>query len=413
MVRDAFGTDASDVNAAVKIGVFSVNIRATRPFVEVAKALSDLESRRATGTIILTLVQGIQVGGEEMATAQLIHFVGSVPLDDPEEVLRVIGTSVGGHICRIPDGETGVRKDWIRCIQQMLATHPDMEVDPTTPPIQWRQWDGLVLREIPQMRFKPGVDPAQVRYQTPYVEDATTSFALFDKLQKAGTIPAGVKFQVCIPTPLAPGYNYVAPGARSGFIKGFGDHIVGVVEEIARRIPADRLAIQWDVCQEVLMWEGYYDVRPANYKEEIWEVLGRVGNAVPAPVELGYHLCYGSPKDEHLIQPKDAGNMVEMANGIFAAVRRPIQFLHMPVPKNRADAAYFEPLKGLKLPKGTALYLGLVHFDDTAGDDARLAMARRYVHVDGVSTECGWGRADPHRVPGYLDSLRRAAEELS
>jgi hypothetical protein len=32
-------------------------------------------------------------------------------------------------------------------------------------------------------------------------------------------------------------------------------------------------------------------------------VLATIGDAVPPGVELGYHLCYGSPADEHLVQP--------------------------------------------------------------------------------------------------------------
>jgi len=131
---------------------------------------------------------------------------------------------------------------------------------------------------------------------------------------------------------------------------------------------------------------------------------------VPAGVELGYHLCYGSPADEHLVQPKDAGLMVEMANAIVAGVRRPIQFFHLPVPKGRTDDAYVAPLEHLKLGPETELYLGLIHHDDVAGDAARLAAARRHVRVDGISTECGMARGDPARLAGLLAAHARAAE---
>ena len=77
-------------------------------------------------------------------------------------------------------------------------------------------------------------------------------------------------------------------------------------------------------------------------------MLGRLGDAVPAGVEMGYHLCYGSPRDEHLVQPKDAGILVEMMNGIVAATKRPIDFLHIPVPKDRTDDAFYAPLKDFK-----------------------------------------------------------------
>jgi hypothetical protein len=51
-------------------------------------------------------------------------------------------------------------------------------------------------------------------------------------------------------------------------------------------------------------------------------VLKTIGDAVPAGIELGYHLCYGSPADEHCVQPKDAGIMVEMTNAIAGGVGR-------------------------------------------------------------------------------------------
>lgn len=345
-----------------------------------------------------------------MSGERTIHLVGSIPLDSSEDVFRAVCGSVADHVCRVPDGETGLRTNWIRCIQDMLFSHPDMEIDKEAVPFQFRQWDGKLLRELPPIRFKAGVDPKKVDYQTPYEDEAVKSFALFDKLQKDGIIPKGVRFQICIPTPLAPGYNYIAYGSRPGFIDSFGRHIVQAVKNIAARLPKDRIAIQWDVCQEVLMWEGYYAHRPDGYKQEIFRVLGLIGDAVPEPVELGYHLCYGSPKDEHLIQPKDTANMVEMVHGIAAAVQRPIQFFHLPVPKGRLDDGYYRPLSQLKLSADTELYLGLVHFEDDAGNAARLAMAEKHATFQGVSTECGWGRADPERVPGYLHALRSAAE---
>src|SRR5207302_8894236 len=104
------------------------------------------------------------------------------------------------------------------------------------------------------------------------------------------------------------------------------------------------------------------------------------------------------------------GIMVEIVNAITAAVRRPIQFFHLPVPKPRTDDAYFAPLEGLRLRTETELYLGLVHHDDEAGNAARLAAARRHVRVDGVATECGMARGDPARLPALLAAHARAAE---
>jgi hypothetical protein len=101
--------------------------------------------------------------------------------------------------------------------------------------------------------------------------------------------------------------------------------------------------------------------------------------------------------------------MVEMTNRIASAVKRPIQFFHLPVMKNRTDDAFFAPLRNLKISAGTQLYLGLIHHNDPAGDDTRLAAARKFAKVDGIGTECGWARGDPARVDSLMSSHARLA----
>ena len=99
-----------------------------------------------------------------------------------------------------------------------------------------------------------------------------------------------------------------------------------------------------------------------------------------------------------------------MANGILEAVSRPIQYIHMPVPKERNDEAYFRPLTALALPAGTALYLGLVHEGDPKGNVAKLAAARKHAKVTGVAAECGLGRGNPDAFADVLEQHRRLAE---
>jgi hypothetical protein len=227
---------------------------------------------------------------------------------------------------------------------------------------------------------------------------------VFESLQAGGAIPAHVKFQVCLPTPIAPVYNNMMPNDRPALLPALTRHLLGEVRKIAAHVPNDRLALQWDVCQEVLAWEGYYEPGPVDFRTETLVVLTEIGNAVPAAIELGFHLCYGSPLDAHIVQPRDAGILVEIVNAITRGVERPIQYFHLPVPKEREDDGYFEPLAGLDLRDGTELYLGLVHPNDAAGDAARLARARVRARVDGIATECGMGRGDPSRLAALLDA---------
>jgi hypothetical protein len=339
----------------------------------------------------------------------IVHFVGSIPLPDAEIVFRTLAGAAGPHLRRLPDGETGIRKTWIRFLQQVLAENPAIEIA-NVPPFKFTQWDGRVLREIPRLRLRPGAEPDPATFATGYADMAIESWGLFQRLQQQGVIPPGLKFQVSLPTPVAPTYNNMVPADRAGVLPALTAHLAGEVGKIAAAIPGDRLALQWDVCQEVLAWEGYYEPGPVDFRTETLAVLTKIGDAVPAAIELGYHLCYGSPADEHCVQPIDMAVMVEMANSVAAGVARPIQFFHMPVPKERTDDAYFAPLDGLRLDPATELYLGLIHYNDERGDLARLAAARRHARVDGVATECGMARGDPARLPSLLAAHVRATQ---
>ena len=110
--------------------------------------------------------------------------------------------------------------------------------------------------------------------------------------------------------------------------------------------------------------------------------------------------------------PRDTAILVEIAGAILARVPRAVDFLHLPVPRERDAAAYFGPLRALGLPTRTRLYLGLLHHDDAGGDRRRIDIARAVVPAFGVATECGWGRTDPSRVEGLLAAHRRAVDYL-
>ena len=341
------------------------------------------------------------------------HLVGSVPLPDAETVFRTVSEAWGPHLRRISDGETGRRGRWIWFQREMLEQHPAMEPDTDEPPYALYQWDGQLLRETPYIRFRRDVDPDEVDFPTGYAEAALESFDLYTRLQADGVIPGEALFQVSLPTPMASAYMYVSPTARDAFLPAYERSLLAAVGQILEPVPHDRLSIQWDVCQEVLLFEDYFPHRPVDYKAQVFGELGRLGSAVPETVDLGYHLCYGSPRDEHLVMPADMGILVEMANGIVDRLGRRLDFVHMPVPQDRTDREYFAPLDGLQLHGQTELILGLIHHDDETGDRERIDAAREFVGSFGVASECGWGRTDPQRVSGLLASHRTAVEYIN
>ena len=81
-------------------------------------------------------------------------------------------------------------------------------------------------------------------------------------------------------------------------------------------------------------------------------------------VELGLHFCYGNPGGKHIIEPRDLSNLVAFCNLIVPRIKRPLTWVHMPVPIARSDDSYFASLRDLRLSEATEFYLGLVHLDD-------------------------------------------------
>ncbi len=235
---------------------------------------------------------------------------------------------------------------------------------------------------------------------------------MFRKLRDDGLIPAGMRFQIALPTPMATGLMYVSPVGRDRYLRAYERALRNALTRILSGIPHSDLSIQFDVCQEVLLFEDYFTVREPDYKGPVFEQFGRLAASVPTGVELGFHLCYGSPGDQPLLRLTDATVLVELMNGIADFAKRRVEFIHIPVPK-QARNSFFAPLRGWRRPPGTQLYLGLLQFDDETGNRARIAAARNAVTEFGVAAECGFGRTDPARVPIILRNHRSAAQSLA
>src|SRR4030081_3736262 len=84
----------------------------------------------------------------------IVHFVGSIPLPDAETVFRTLAAATGPHLKRLPDGEKGSRKTWIRFVQQVLADNPAIEVASDVLPFNFTQWYGKLLPARARLRVK-------------------------------------------------------------------------------------------------------------------------------------------------------------------------------------------------------------------------------------------------------------------
>jgi hypothetical protein len=339
-----------------------------------------------------------------MSSRAGVHLVGSMPLRDASEVFRTASSILGDQLRRLPDGETGERGTWIAWQTEVFRAHPSFEVE-EPPPDQY----------APLPRFRLRDRSGALRFdRLGYSDAARASYAEFRRLKEEGVVPEHVRFLVALPTPLAPVSQFIAADDKPAVEPAYEEALLRELGEIAAAVPHDQLAIQWDIAVELGIWEELGGVFFSPWfddpKRGMIDRIARAAQAVPHDVECGFHLCYGDFGHEHFVQPQDTGNLVEIANSLSDAVTRPVEWLHLPVPRGRTDDAYFAPLRELRLHPETQLYLGLVHFTDgLEGARGRIAAARRVVPEFGVATECGLGRRPPETIEPLLRLHAQAA----
>ena len=338
-----------------------------------------------------------------------VHFVGSIGLDSTEDVFNAMGDTVKPLLKRCPDGEVGGRRLWISWQWPVLRATSFLE------PFSDHALPGIGLCTL---RVKDGTAAQDIRFgELGYAREARTSYQDFLAARKKGTLEQTTRFQVCLPTPAAVIGSFVIPQDIPAVLPAYEKSMLLEVERICAAIPHQDLAIQWDVCIEMVQWDGRSQAIPPvpGMQQMFAGAFARLAGGVPADVELGIHLCYGDMDAKHFVDPIDLSKAVSLANLIIASAGRPINWIHVPVPIDRDDAAYFAPLQGLERTPGMELYLGVVHAKNgVQGTLRRMKAASAFAKDFGIATECGIGRArTPELVREIMSVHAGAAQEYS
>ena len=284
--------------------------------------------------------------------ARNIHLVGSVPLANARDVFTTVSAALGPRLLRIPDGETGERSDWIAHLETVFADNPALEKSDevfrlhATAPARTRY------------RLKPGHggegpelrQSVLCRHRDPLVSG-------FCRLKRQGKIPAHCRFQVDLVPAHSVIWLFLQDDLHRAVDPIYNEAVRREIDKLAARHPAR------SACDPVR--RRLRGVRPLQRNEpdaygrdkrEMIETFGTIliglAEHVPADVELLFHFCYGDSNHRHVVEPVDMGDMVALANHLSRGLARSIQLIHMPVPRDRADDAYFEPLSRLALAAG-------------------------------------------------------------
>ncbi|KAK3933960.1 hypothetical protein QBC46DRAFT_429789 [Diplogelasinospora grovesii] len=311
-----------------------------------------------------------------------VHLVGSLPNDrfpTVADVFSVVPKVLSRRLKRIPNGELGNRNLYITWQEAVFPNHilkrTVVQNGGTLP----ESSDTLELRDL-----KPVM----------YDDAAIASYRSFVEARAAGTIPADVRFQVSLPSPIEPLAAFVHESFQKAAAPLYEKQLMLALERIQREIPPKDLAIQWDVAVTVALIEskrGRLDNPlftccfddPLRYNIK---ALGRMAAAVKPEVDMGFHLCYGDINHQHFVEPEDISVMVEISKGLLRQI-------YMPVPKKRTDQGYFTPLTMLQLPPDTELFLSVLHPDGLKNTIERIKSAQNAAPKEfRVATECSLGR---------------------
>jgi hypothetical protein len=333
------------------------------------------------------------------------HLNGGVNLADTETVMREVVTRVPAGLRRLPDGETGDRKNWIFFQLEKFWQTPGLE---QAPPAD--QPGGY--QEMPKVRLATGTDPASIEWpDLGYAAAYQQSFEVFRRLRDEGVVPPGMLFQVQYPTPLASVNGWVVPEDQDRVEPSYEAALFADLDRLLAALPHDRVAVQWDVAVEFAILEGG-SVSGGQDFDSIVARLARCVDRVPGDVPVGLHLCYGDYQHQHFREPESLAMQVRVVNAVEEAARRPVAWYAFTVPQYQRDPSFFAPLRDLHPREGTELYFGLVPYHPdrqepgTTQEQVRLVDEHLAGREWGICTECGMARAEREEVPVLLDQHR-------
>src|SRR5215469_452547 len=176
-----------------------------------------------------------------------VHLVGSIALDSVEEIFRTAGTVLGRRLRRVPDGEPGGRRLWISWQYPLLRSLPFLK-----PVAQPNVTSGFLPLELAE-----GAAATDIYFpELGYAREARASYQDFLSARRNCSLPAGVRFQVSLPTPFAVINPFIAMKDGGRVEPAYEAAMLREVDSVCRAIPHNDLAIQWDVCIEMVMWDG-------------------------------------------------------------------------------------------------------------------------------------------------------------
>ena len=333
--------------------------------------------------------------------ARRVHLVGSLPGTDSASAMDDALGRCGAHLRSVPDGETGRRSDWISDFLRGLADHPDLQTV--------KSGDISSYDQLPRYRVRRHHRLFGATMDLGVATAFTESYPVFRALRERHQLPQ-LRFQVGVAGDLDLALFSLGPAAALPHRRAFTELIIRELRAV-RAVAGDDVVFQLELPAESVLVSQLPAAARRVAAARLASGLRALVQCLPAGSRFGVHLCFGDLGHKALVDPDDAAPLVTLANAVGRAwpAGRPLDYVHVPLaagehPPSSAPA-FYAPMRGLRLPRGTSVVAGFVHEDlDPAQYTRVLALVEGAVggRVD-VAAACGLGRRSPEAAARVLD----------
>lgn len=334
--------------------------------------------------------------------ARRAHLVGSLPGPDPRTAMTTALAVLGPYLRSLPDGETGVRNNWVQAPIEGLHHHPDLEL------LAGRGRPGQDHRT--RLRVRGGHRLFGASLDFGHVAAARDTSPLFEELTAGRD---DLVFQQGLPGPFDMAALTLGPAGGLRQLRAFTEATLTEIQDI-RRIAGPSTLFQIEVPLEFVLLAK----APAPARRPLARLLARnvttLAAAAPTGTRFAVHLCVGDQDHRALVTPSDVTPLVLLANEIVEQwpTTNPLVLLHAPLAAAdqpaSTEASFIAPLRHLRVPADTAFAAGFAHEAQALGDQVQIRNRAEDLlgREVAVAAACGLGRRSDAEGSAVLE--RRA-----